>query len=474
MPEEYDLVVIGAGTGGYVAAIRAAQLGNQVALIEKGEVGGTCLHKGCIPSKALLRSAEVYSEAKRAEEFGVHTGKPQLDFTKVQSRKQTIVDQLSSGVQQLLKKEGITIYEGHARILGPSIFSPRAGSISIEKNDGSENEVLVPKHVIIASGSKPRQLPGIDFSQENVMTSDDALFMESLPASIVIIGGGVIGIEWASMLVDFDVDVTVLEAQDRLLSGEDEAISNEMRKQLEARGVQIVVNADVRTEDLDVNKEGISLSADVGGKTQNYHADRLLVSVGREANISDIGLQNTEIETERGKIVTNGWGQTKEAHIYAIGDVVRGFELAHVASHEGVTAVEHMNEMQPAKLNAHPMPRCTYSHPEVASVGLSEAEAKAQGFDVKVGIFPLQAIGKALIQGDKEGFCKFVSDGKTNDLLGVHIIGAKATELIAEGTLAMLLDAADWEVAETVHPHPSLSEVFKEAALQADQRAIHI
>ncbi|SDI31077.1 dihydrolipoyl dehydrogenase [Natribacillus halophilus] len=474
MADEYDLVVIGAGTGGYVAAIRAAQLGNRVAIVEKEELGGTCLHKGCIPSKTLLRSAEVYSDVKRADEFGVQTAEVELDFARVQTRKQAIVDQLHSGVQQLLRNENIKVYEGHARLLGPSIFSPRAGSVSIENPDGSENDVLLPKHVIIATGSRPRELEHVDFTHENVMTSDDALFMETLPTSMVIIGGGVIGVEWASMLIDFGVEVTVLEAQESILPGEDEAISREMKKQLEKRGAHIFINADVHADEFNVEPEQVSVPVTIDSETQRVTAERLLVSIGREANVSDIGLQNTDIETEDGKIVTNAWGQTKEDHIYAIGDVTKGYELAHVASHQGVTAVEHMNELSPAPLNERQMPRCTYSHPEVASIGLSETEAKERGYQVKAETFPFQAIGKALIHGDKEGFCKFISDQETNDLLGVHIIGAKATELIAEGTLATVLDAADWEVAETVHPHPSLSEVFKEAALHVDQRAIHI
>ncbi|QQK79787.1 dihydrolipoyl dehydrogenase [Salicibibacter cibi] len=474
MADEYDLVVIGAGTGGYVAAIRAAQLGNRVAIVEKEALGGTCLHKGCIPSKTLLRSAQVYREVKESAAFGVETEGAKLDFSKVQTRKQAIVDQLHTGVQQLLQNEKIKVFEGYARILGPSIFSPSAGSISIEYKDGTENEVLIPNHVLIATGSQPRRLKGIDFSHENVMTSDDALFMERLPASMTIIGGGVIGTEWASMLIDFGVEITVLEAQDHLLPGEDEDVSAEMKKQLEKRGVRVCLNAEVQTEDMHVEHEYVGVQAQMDGEQHTFAAECLLVSIGREANISDVGLQNTEIETEDGKIITNDWGQTKEAHMYAIGDVTHGYELAHVASHQGIIAVEHMNEQNPAGLNERQMPRCTYSHPEVASIGLSETQAKAQGFQVKIGTFPLRAIGKALINGDAEGFCKFISNAENNDLLGVHMIGTNATELISEGALAMLLDAADWEVAEAVHPHPSISEVFKEAALHADRRAIHI
>ncbi|AXF54810.1 dihydrolipoyl dehydrogenase [Salicibibacter kimchii] len=474
MADEYDLVVIGAGTGGYVAAIRAAQLGNRVAIVEKEALGGTCLHKGCIPSKTLLRSAEVYREVREAASFGIDTEGVTLDFSKVQERKQSVVDQLHGGVHQLLQNENIKVFEGHARILGPSIFSPSAGSISIEYTDGRENEVLIPKHVLIATGSQPRRLKDIDFSHENVMTSDEALFMERLPASMTIIGGGVIGTEWASMLIDFGVDVTVLEAQDRLLPGEDEDISVEMKKQLEKRGVRVYLNAEVQTEEVQVEREHVAVQVVLDGENYMISAESLLVSIGREATITDIGLQNTEIQIEDGKIVTNEWGQTKEAHMYAIGDVTQGYELAHVASHQGMIAVAHMNEQSPAGLNERHMPRCTYSHPEVASLGLSETEAKAQGFHVKIGTFPLRAIGKALIQGDADGFCKFISNEANNDLLGIHMIGTNATELISEGALAMMLDAADWEVAEAVHPHPNISEVFKEAALHADRRAIHL
>jgi dihydrolipoamide dehydrogenase len=472
MAKEYDLVILGGGTGGYVAAIRASQLGLKTAVVEKGKLGGTCLHAGCIPSKALLRSAEVYAQTKNSETFGVVTNDVRLDFAKVQARKAAIIEQLHKGVQHLMKKGKIDVYAGIGRILGPSIFSPMPGTISVEMNDGSENEMLVPKNVIIATGSRPRTLPGLDIDGELVMTSDEALQMETLPSSIIIVGGGVIGIEWASMLNDFGVEVTVLEYADRILPTEDHDVSKEVEKLLKRRGITIVTGAKVLPETL-VKGNGVTINAEHNGEQKTFTAEKMLVSVGRQANIEGIGLENTDIVVEKGFIQTNEFYQTKESHIYAIGDVIGGLQLAHVASHEGIVAVEHIAGQNPLPIDYTMISKCVYSRPEVASVGLTEEEAKAKGYDVKIGKFPFKAVGKALVFGEAEGFVKIVADQKTNDLLGVHMVGPHVTDMISEAGLARVLDATPWEVAHTIHPHPTLSEAMAEAALAVDGKAIH-
>jgi dihydrolipoamide dehydrogenase len=472
MAKEYDLVILGGGTGGYVAAIRASQLGLKTALVEKGKLGGTCLHSGCIPSKALLRSAEVYSTMKNSEKYGVLASDIRLDFSKVQERKNAIVSQLHKGVLHLMKQGKIDIFAGLGRILGPSIFSPMPGTISVEMNNGEENEMLLPKNVIVATGSRPRSLPGLEIDSEYILSSDEALVMESLPQSVIIVGGGVIGIEWASMLADFGVQVTVLEYMDRIIPTEDHEISKEMQRLMKKKGVKIVTRAKVLPETL-VKDNGVTISAEVKEEVKAFSADKLLVSVGRLANTEGIGLENTDIQIEKGSIVTNEFYQTKESHIYAIGDVIGGLQLAHVASHEGITAVEHIVGLNPKPLDYELVPKCIYSKPEVASVGLTEDEAKNKGCEVKVGKFSFRAIGKALVLGESDGFVKMVADRNTNDILGVHMIGPHVTDLISEAGLAQVLDATPWEVGHTIHPHPTLSEALAEAALAVDGKAIH-
>lgn len=472
MATEYDLVVLGGGTGGYVAAIRASQLGLKVAVVEKNKLGGTCLHAGCIPSKALLRSAEVFKTAKKSEEFGVETSGVTLNFSKVQQRKDSIVDQLHKGVEHLMKQGKIDVYNGLGRILGPSIFSPMPGTISVEMNDGSENEMLIPKNVLVATGSRPKSLPGLTIDGEFVMSSDEALKMESLPKSIIIVGGGVIGIEWASMLADFGVDVTVIEYSPRVLPLEDDEISKEMTRLLKKKGIKLVTDAKVLAESLIIDN-GVTISALHKDSEKSFTAEKMLVSVGRQANVEGIGIENTDIVIENGFIQTNDFYQTKESHIYAIGDVIGGLQLAHVASREGTIAVEHIVGKNPHKLDHTMVSKCVYSNPEVASVGLTEREAKEQGFTVKTGKFSFRAIGKALVYGEHDGFVKLVVDENTNDLLGVHMIGPHVTDMISEAGLARVLDATAWEISHTIHPHPSLSEAIGEAALAVEGLAIH-
>ncbi|MEC2158378.1 dihydrolipoyl dehydrogenase [Virgibacillus halodenitrificans] len=472
MAKEYDLVILGGGTGGYVAAIRAAQIGMQVAVVEKEKLGGTCLHRGCIPSKALLRSAEVYRQTKQASEFGIDTENTTLNFSKVQERKESIVSNLHQGVQGLMKKGKIDVFEGYGRILGPSIFSPMPGTISIEYANGDENTMIVPKNVLIATGSKPKSLPGLTLDGTYVMSSDEALQMEELPNSIIIVGGGVIGIEWASMLADFGVKVTVIEYLPHILPTEDEAIAKEVEKQLKNKGITFVKSAKVLPETLEINNM-VSIEAEIDGEKKDFNADKMLVSVGREANTTNIGLENTDIVVDKGFIQTNDYYQTKETHIYAIGDVIGGMQLAHVASHEGIVAVEHMADQKPQPLNYNNIPSCIYSNPEAASVGLTEKQAKEAGFQINVGKFPFKAIGKALVHGESDGFVKVIADKITEDLLGVHMVGPHVTDMISEAGLAKVLDSTPWEIANTVHPHPTLSEIMGEAALAVEGKQIH-
>ncbi|TSI08599.1 dihydrolipoyl dehydrogenase [Lysinibacillus sp. BW-2-10] len=473
MAREYDLVILGGGTGGYVAAIRASQLGLKTAIVEKENLGGTCLHKGCIPSKALLRSAEMYRQAKVSSQYGIDLSTIKLNFQAVQNRKQSIVDTLHQGVKGLMKKGEIDVFYGTGRILGPSIFSPMPGTISVEMEDGSDNEMLIPKNVIIATGSRPRLLDGIEIDGQTIITSDEALQFEQLPQSIIIVGGGVIGIEWASMLADFGVDVTVLEYGNRILPTEDQEIVNEIEKQLKKRGIHIITGAHIQVDSI-TRHEGVHLSAKIGNELQTFSADKMLLAVGRTGNIEGIGLENTEIQTESNFIKVTENYQTKEQHIYAIGDCIGGMQLAHIASHEGMAAVEHIVHGKTKPIHYTNVARCIYSYPEVASVGLTEEQAKEQGYEIKVGKFPFKGVGKALVYGDSDGFVKIIAHKETNDLLGVHMVGPNVTNMISEAALGMLLDATPWEIGETIHPHPSLSEVIGEAAMAVDHQAIHI
>ncbi|MCL6663647.1 MULTISPECIES: dihydrolipoyl dehydrogenase [Paenibacillus] len=472
MPITCDVAILGGGTGGYVAAIRAAQLGKQVVIIEKDKLGGTCLHRGCIPSKALLKSAEVYAEIQESETYGIETAGATLVFPKVQARKDAIVEQLHQGVQYLMKKNKIQVVHAKGRVIGPSIFSPQSGAVAVEFEDG-EMDTVVPTNLIIATGSRPRVLPGLEPDGKFIMSSDEALRMDELPASLIIVGGGVIGLEWASMLNDFGVDITVVEAAAHVLPAEDEDVAKEMQRLLSKRGVRFLTGATVLTETYNTDQEGIQIDVQLGDdKQETLRAEKMLVSVGRQANVENIGLENTDIKLERGFIAVNKQLQTGEGHIYAIGDCIGGLQLAHAASHEGILAVDHLAGETVHAVESHRIPRCVYTRPEAASIGFTEREAKERGYDIKTGKFPFSAIGKSLIHGSRDGFVKVIADAKTNDILGVHMIGTHVTELIAEASLAQMLDATPWEVGQTIHPHPSLSEIMGEAMLAVDGKAI--
>lgn len=466
-----DIAILGGGTGGYVAAIRAAQLGKDVVIIEEDKLGGTCLHRGCIPSKSLLRSAEVFAEIKESDSYGIETSGAKVVFPKVQQRKTDIVEQLHQGVQYLMRKNKIKVLHGKGRVTGPSIFSPKSGAVAVELANG-EMETIVPTHLIIATGSRPRVLVGLEPDGVHILSSDEALLMEQLPKSMVIIGGGAIGVEWASMLNDFGVEVTIVETANQLLPQEDEDISKELTRIFNRRGITVLTGSKVLADTYQVSDGIITINVEQGVNTHSLTAEKLLVSIGRQANVENIGIENTDVRTEKGCIAVNKFLQTGEAHIYAIGDVIGGVQLAHAASHEGIAAVNHMTGETVHPYESQLIPRCVYTRPEVASVGYTEKESKERGLDVKVGKFPFQAIGKALVHGNKEGFVKVVADRKTNDILGVQMIGVHVTDLISEAALAQVLNATPWEVSQTIHPHPTLSEVLGEAMLAVDGNAI--
>ncbi|WP_042229119.1 dihydrolipoyl dehydrogenase [Paenibacillus popilliae] len=475
MTKQVDVAILGGGTGGYVAAIAAAQAGKSVVVIEREKLGGTCLHRGCIPSKALLRSAEVYQEAVNGSTYGIEVEGVKLCFDRVQARKRDVVEKLHQGVSMLMRQHEIEVIYGSGRVVGPSIFSPKSGSVAVEYPD-KEADTIVPKHLIIATGSRPRMLQGLEADGNLIVTTDQALEWEKLPARVAILGGGVIGIEWASMLTDFGVQVDVIEAGERIVPMEEEETARELQRQLAKRGVRFHTQAALQPEGLNKDEERgeVHLIIEENGESVSIKADKLLVSIGRQANIEHIGLENVGLETENGFIRVNAWMQTNESHIYAIGDVIGGLQLAHAAAAEGLTAVRHLCGDTSVGYDSRNIPRAIYSRPEAASIGWTEQDVRAAGYDVLVSRVPLHAVGKSLVHGEPEGFAKVIADAQSRDLLGVHIVGPHATELVGEASTAMLLDATAWEMGQVIRPHPSLSEILTEAMLGVEGKAIHI
>ncbi|AQS54230.1 Dihydrolipoyl dehydrogenase [Jeotgalibaca dankookensis] len=469
MARETDLLILGGGTGGYVAAIRAAQKGMKVVIVEKDKLGGTCLHRGCIPSKALLRSAEVHDTMKKSAEFGIENeGGFKVNFSKIQERKQAIVDQLHQGVQALCKKNKITILHGTGAVLGPSIFSPVSGAIAVTFDDPEvEEEIIVPKKVIIATGSTPHTLPALPLDEEMILSSNGMLELEQLPESIAIVGGGVIGVEWASLLNSLGVSVTLIEFLDRLVVNESKSISKELKKSFEKRGITVKLNSEV------VSAEKSKKQVHLKIKDQDdVVVEKVMVAIGRKPNVNKIGLQNTSIKYDNKGIQVNEFYQTAEGHIYAIGDCIDTLQLAHVAMKEGEIAVSHMLNEAVEPINYVNVPRATYTNPEIASVGYTK-ETLPENRKVKMGTFNFNGNGKALITGGDLGFVEVIRDEETDDLLGVSIIGPHATDLISEASTSIYLDATPLELGEAIHPHPTLSEAIQEAALDTYKMAIH-
>ncbi|MDC3415468.1 dihydrolipoyl dehydrogenase [Aquibacillus salsiterrae] len=473
MAKEYDLVILGGGTGGYVAAIRASQLGLKTAIVERDKLGGTCLHKGCIPSKSLLRSAEVLRQSKESDTFGVEIENISLNYTKVQARKNAVVESLHKGVQALVNQAKVDVFYGNGTILGPSIFSPNAGTVSVQLAGSNDNELLVPKYLLIATGSKARGIPELDVDGDRIIYSDHALDLKELPQSIIIVGGGVIGIEWASMLSDFGVEVSIVEAGSRILPSEDKHIAKEMDKRLKKKGVSIFTNATLDQATVEITTN-VKAEVVIEKGRQSIEADKLLIAIGREPNTSNVGIENTDVKLDSNRnIETNEFYQTNEEHIYAIGDVIGGMQLAHVSTKEALIAVEHIAGLHPYRLDYLSVPTCVYAHPEIARVGLTEEEAKEKGYQVKTAKVSFQAIGKALVYGESDGFVKMIADVDSNDLLGVHMIGPHVTDLISEVGLAKILDASPFEISESIHPHPSLSEIIGEVAFAIEGKRLH-
>ena len=462
----FDVIILGGGTGGYVAAIRAAQLGLKTALVDAGKVGGTCLHRGCIPTKALLHTAELLHTFENREEFGLTATKVGLDYPKAMANKDKVVTQLWKGVEGLLRKNKVTVVAGWGRLLDAS---------HVEVTSDKEKVTLTAQDIVIASGSVPRELPDLPFDGKQILSSDHILEKTDIPKSIIILGGGAIGVEFASMYNDFGADVTLVEMLPHILPQDDEQVAGELAKMLARRGIKIMANTKFDLTSVKKSAKGVEAQVtSPDGKSEMVTGEVLLVAVGRKAITEDIGLEKAGVKVERGFITVDSHYRTNVPHVYAIGDVIGGYLLAHVASHEGMIAVEAVAGKNPELLDPTRVPRVTYSRPEVASVGLTAKEAEERGFEVKVGTFPFRANGKSLILGEAEGIVKLVADKKTDALLGAHIVGPHASDYINEMALARFLEATAWEVAESVHAHPTVSEVLHEAALAVDGHAIHI
>ena len=463
--KNFDLIVLGGGPGGYVAAIRAAQLKMKVALVEANHLGGICLNWGCIPTKALLRSSEIHHLLNHASDFGFEIKGFSFDIKKVVERSRAVAGQLSGGIAHLLKKNKVTVFDGYGKLLGK-------GKLSVEK-DGKKTETLSAKHIIIATGARARVLPGLEPDGKLVWTYKEAMVPEAMPKSLLVVGSGAIGIEFASFYRNMGAEVTVVEVMDRVLPVEDEEISVFAHKQFEKQGMTLKTGAQVKK--LEKGKNSVTVHVEAKGKTEKITVDRVIMAVGIVGNTEDIGLENAKgIKIDRGHIVTDDYLKTGEPGVYAIGDVTGPPWLAHKASHEGVICVEKIaGEKDVHPLDKGNIPGCTYCMPQVASVGLTEKAAKEQGHQVKVGRFPFMGNGKAIALGEPEGLVKTIFDAKTGELLGAHMIGAEVTEMIQGYGIAKTLETTESELMHTVFAHPTLSEMMHESVLDAYGKAIH-
>jgi dihydrolipoamide dehydrogenase len=462
----YDLCIIGSGPGGYVAAIRASQLGMSVLVVEKEpRLGGVCTLWGCIPTKALLHTADVLEEARHAAEVGVAARDVRLDLAAAHKHREKIVRQSTNGISYLMKKNRVEIAAGFGRLAGP-------GRVAVQGADGAETTYSA-KSVILATGSTPRSLPGMDIDEKSVLSSTAMLELAEVPKSLVVIGSGAVGVEFASMYARFGSKVTIIEVLPRIVPVEDEEISRELAASFKRQGIAIY--PDTRVERLTRGEGGVELLArSTGDKTETFRAEKVLMAVGRRPLTDGIGLEAAGVATERGYVKVDKMMQTTVPGVYAIGDILPTQALAHLASAEGVVAVEHMAGRNPQPINYDQIPGCTYCSPEIGSIGLTEAKARERGYDVVVGKFPFSAIGKARILNQASGFVKIVAEKKYDEVLGVHVIGPAATELIAEACAAMRLEATSEELVHTIHAHPTLSEAMHEASEAVLGHAIHI
>jgi dihydrolipoamide dehydrogenase len=495
--DKFDLVIIGGGNGGYIPAIRASQLGMKVALIDKwegGRLGGTCLIVGCIPTKALLQTAALLHDAKNGEEFGVKISGVEFEYPQAAKRREEVVNRLTRGVAGLMKKNKVTVYNGTGSFVEPK-------KIKVDGNDG-ETQELEADYVLIATGSAVSTLPGLEVDGEKVISSDNITTNnEDYPKSVIILGSGAVGVEFASMYHDFGTEVTIVELLDRIVPLEDPEISEALKKEFEDRGIRVLTSTKADPESLEKTDDGVKIQVagaessekeeaegeggSYGGEDaptgeaseasgETLEAEALLVAVGRRPVTEDLNLEATKVEVnDRGMIQVDEYGRTAEDGVYAAGDVIGGYLLAHAAGHEGIIAVEHMAGENPLPMDQNLVPRVTFTRPEVASFGLTRAQAEEEGYEVKEGKFPFRAIGKALIEGEPNGFFKVVADSETDLILGMHAIGPHVTDLIAEGVFAKLVEGTPQEIGMSIHAHPSLAEVVGEAAMDVDGHAIN-
>ena len=460
----FDILIIGTGPGGYVAAIRAAQLGFKTAVVEEKHLGGICLNWGCIPTKALLRSAEIYHYLTNAKAYGLTAEKVGFDAAAVVKRSRDVAKRLNQGVGFLLKKNKVTVIDGRAKIAA-------AGKVTVTK-DGKAAGEFRAQHIVIATGARPKVLPGLEADGKQVWTYFEAMVPERMPKSLLIVGSGAIGIEFASFYRTMGAEVTVVEILDQILPVEDREIADFARKQLAKTGMKIITGAKVAS--LRKSGDGVVASIDSEGAKQEITVDRVISAVGVTGNIEELGLEALGIKTDRGIIVVDEFGRTNVPGIYAIGDVAGPPMLAHKAEHEGVVCVEKIKGLDTHAMDKNRIPGCTYCHPQVASVGLTEDKAKASGREIRVGRFPFVGNGKAIALGEDQGLVKTIFDAKTGELLGAHLVGAEVTELIQGFVVAMNLETTEEELIHSVFPHPTLSEMMHESVLDAYKRAIHI
>jgi dihydrolipoamide dehydrogenase len=463
MADNFDVIVIGSGPGGYVTAIRAAQLGMKTAIVERTELGGICLNWGCIPTKALLKSGEMYEHLDHLKDYGLSVEKKAFDFDAVIKRSRKVAAQLNAGVTFLMKKHKIEVVEGFAKL--------EKGAAAPTVVVGARK--LTAKHVILATGARARTIPaiGLEPDGERIWTYREALVPKSAPKTMVVIGSGAIGMEFASFYRALGSDVTVIEMLPRILPVEDEEVSKAAHKSFEKRGIKFKVPAGVKK--LSKTAKGVALEIEAGGKAETLEADVCIVAVGIVGNVEDMGLEALGVKIDRTHVVTDSHGGTGVPGLYAIGDVAGPPWLAHKASHEGVHCIEHIAGLKGSNLTS-PIPGCTYTDPQVASVGLTEAQAKEQGLEPKVGRFPFRVNGKAIAAGDTDGFIKTVFDGKTGALIGAHLIGHEVTEMVQGFAIAMTLEATEEDLQATVFPHPTMSEAMHEASLDAYGKVLHI
>ena len=462
--QSFDVIVLGGGPGGYVAAIRAAQLGMKTAVVERENLGGICLNWGCIPTKALLRSSEINHLLHTLDAYGFAADNIRFDIGKIVKRSRAVASQLSGGVKHLMRKNKVTVFDGHGKLAGK-------GKLAVTK-DGRPVADLAAKHIILATGARARVLPGIEPDGKLVWTYREAMVPDIMPKRLIVIGSGAIGAEFASFYLNLGAEVTLVEVLDRILPVEDAEISAFVRKAFEKQKMRILTGAKIQGLRKGANE--VTAVIEAGGKVQEITADRVISAVGIVGNVEDIGLEGTAVKVERSHVVTDPYGRTGEPGVYAIGDLTGPPWLAHKASHEGVICIEAIAGMRPHAMDVTNIPGCTYCRPQVASVGLTEEAAKKAGHEVKIGRFPFIGNGKAIAMGEPEGMIKTVFDAKTGELLGAHMAGPEVTEMIQGYTIAKTMETTEVELMETVFPHPTVSEAMHEAVLDAYGRVIHI